>query len=185
MGEYLNMKKALLCVLTLVVLLSISCAPQLYQVKDQPLIDLPKEEKYNVNLDSLNKYKPQPIQEQYGRYNKDGKIELISGADIKNVDVVVLTPQEYSKIDQILTLTTNYKQVIYLQEALINSRIDTTNQLKELLKLESMKSNELYKLGIERKNDLLMEKYETREERLWGYLQVLLMGGVAIAAVAL
>lgn len=163
----------------------LSCSPKLYQVMDQPIIDLPKEDKYTVNLESLNKFKPQPIQEQFGRYNKSGTIELINGADIKNADVVILTPKEYNKIDQILTLTTNYKEVIYLQEGLINSRIDTTNQLKELLKLESMKANELYKIGIERKNDIIIEKHENREERLWGYLQMFLMSGVAIAAVAL
>jgi hypothetical protein len=105
---------------------------------------LEKEKPFSIQgeLDKLNKpEKPEPIY-----LNIDSTNNSIKITNPNDATHVAYSDLEYNKIVKILILTNKYKEIIKLEQDLINIKIDQINSLKELLILEQQKSRLYYHL---------------------------------------
>lgn len=105
---------------------------------------LEKEQPFSIQgeLNNLNKPdKPNPIYLSIDNSTKSVKI-----TNPNNATHVAYSDLEYNKILKILILTKKYKEIIQLEENLVNIKINQINSLKELLILEQQKSRLYYHL---------------------------------------
>lgn len=140
----------------------ISCArtPDMLVVNELQPLELKRSEPYTIDLDGYPK--PDKPKIEYARYLSERQLAIVN--DAETAQLFVMKPEEFAKINQLLTLTLSYKHIIGQQERLINQKVDTENALKELAELERLKSIEYQKLWVNSENMYRMERYSLEKQ---------------------
>lgn len=72
---------------------------------------------------------------KYGYFNSvTGKIEIIN--DKSKATYIMLTPEAYAKLADLLQITSDYRSLVKKQESLINDYVANINELKNISELE-------------------------------------------------
>ena len=158
----------------------VSCSPRTIQVKENAELKFEKTPEYHVNLDAV--VKPSSPNFIYGTI-ENNKVLLPEGTKVSDNKVVVLTSSELNKISQLVDLSILYKDIIYKQEDLINTDINTINSLKEFVEIEKMKSCEYEKMWVNSENSYREEQFQRKTDNfLSRTVQVLLSFGIIVIA---
>lgn len=169
--------------LSIFLFLIVSCSPNMVEVKERPNLSFNKTEEYHIDLDSIKK--PDPPVFIYGNVKDNGKdISIIGSEDLKNINrVVILTPEEFNKISQLVDLSVTYKKIILKQEDLVNEDIKIINSLKEFIEIERLKSDEYEKMWARSENMYRTEEYERRKDNVINKaIQMILSCGIIVVA---
>ena len=73
---------------------------------------------------------------------------------------ITLTPTEYAKVGALLKILKTYKGTIQDLEKIMNIKITTINDLKEMVEISERKAQKYAELYILYKNEYRQEKYE-------------------------
>ena len=109
--------------------------PEKSNIKITPYSSLLKE------FDQIKK--PEPIIPRFVITSDDYNFTI---TDINNASHVLLSPEEYYKINQLINLTKTYKNLVYKYDDLLNKQNEQLIVFKQLVDKESNKSAEYYNL---------------------------------------
>ena len=99
---------------------------------------------YSSLLKEFNQIKkPEPIIPRFVITENDYNFTI---TDINNASHVLLSPEEYYKINQLINLTKKYKTLVYKYDNLLNKQNEQLIVFKQLIDKESNKSAEYYNL---------------------------------------
>lgn len=132
----------------------IGCGPALVEKKELQPLQFDKMEEYQVSLDDI----PKP--------DKIKRIYLTEKYDItedpSEASFILLTPEEYAKVEALLDVIIAYKDVIHKQEYLVNTNVKIINTLREYLALERQKAQAYRDMWVDSENAYRQEKYDHR-----------------------
>jgi hypothetical protein len=122
--------------LVVVLITCLSCSSKFEPFKPKPL-DIQPYPAYSIQEQLNSIPKPDKIIRQYGKIitNDDGTQNIVFLDSPDNADVFILNPEELNKINQLKELAIAYKSIIIAQETLINTKIQTANELLTLIKM--------------------------------------------------
>ena len=172
------MKYLKVCILIIVSILIIGCAPPKFIPKEPPIVKFEKTPPYSIDLSTIIK----PDKPVYIWMDKDFKV-VPSG----QAKYLVLTKKEFAKFVAQLKIKETYKEIIGKQTLLINTKIEIINSLKEYVSLEQMKSKEYRDLWVDSENAYRQEKYNSDLNNLFikGTLGVISIGALIALIIAL
>lgn len=146
------MKKIICAVICCLFL--IGCGPTLVEKKELQPLQFDKMEEYKVNIDDIPK--PDKIKRIYLTENYD------ITEDPSEASFILLTPEEYAKVEALLDVIIAYKDVINKQEYLVNTNVKIINTLREYLALERQKAQAYRDMWVDSENAYRQEKYDHR-----------------------
>ncbi len=151
MGKYLSF---IICLI-----LFLNCAPSAFSPPEPSKpSQFEKESTYSIDLSNIDK--PNKINPIW----LSSDLNKVSTSD--SACYILLTPEEYSKINALLTLTLSYKNIIQEQENLINSKIRKINLYNEYIYLEYEKTKKYKDLWTDSENYYRQEKYQHRIDNM-------------------
>lgn len=162
----------------------ISCSPKMLDVKQAEPIKFEKTEEYKLDLSKIPK--PDPLKSLIGVVqDTNGTIQVLDVESLgESKQVMVLTPEEFQKIAQLVNLAVTYKQIVLQQTDLINENINTSNSLKEFVEIERLKSDAYNELWVASENQYRQEAYERRNDNFVNKaIQLFLSCGILVVAV--
>ena len=162
----------------LILFFSVACAtPQTKESIDSKLT-FEKTPEYSLDLSKIEK--PQKLVPQYARIENN----VIAFVSKDQATHIVLVPEEYSKVAELLNVTITYKSIIKEQEILINTYIAEINSLKELLAIQQEINNQYKQLWTNSEKAYQQQKQDY-DKQSWmnkiGYAITLIGGGVILA----
>jgi hypothetical protein len=183
----MNKKVSHLLLLTVTVLLMISCSPAPFKPYVPPDLKFQETPHYNVQeiLDSIPK--PDKLERVYVKLLTGNKIEILSNEHKDEATHVLLIPKEYAKIDALLKLSIAYKEIAIEEGVLINTYIDQINALKELLTLERQKVLYYRELWVNSENAYRQEKADHNRDNIINRtgMYIITIGSIIAIALAL
>lgn len=141
-------------------------------------IKFDKTEPFKLDVEKLS-IPDSPIK-MYGKINDKGNIDIIQESE--NADLVIFTPEEYSKFAALGKLTLTYKDLAKQEELLINTYIDKVNMLKEYTEIERYKTMEYREMW----NDAQIQyKNEVKQRHKDNILHKITLGGVCVVFIGI
>lgn len=137
-----------------------------------------KTPEYSIDLNTIEK--PKKLIPQYALIENN----TITFTSRDQATHIVLVPEEYAKVAELLNVTITYKSIIKEQEVLINTYIAEINSLKELLALQQEINNQYKQLWINSEKAYQQQKADYDRQSIIskiGYAITLIGGGVLLA----
>lgn len=153
--------KIVLCILFL--FLFVSCAPKAFNPYVPPDLKIDRTPQYDIKSDLEKLPKPDSIVPIYVKKVNDDYIIVETREESSHI---LLGPEEYRKVGAVLKLTKAYKEIIHMNESIINTYIDEINALKELSMLEREKVISYRELWVNSENMYRSEKYEHKTDNM-------------------
>jgi len=122
----------------LFLVLLVSCAPKAFTPYKPPDLKLNETPPYSIKKDLDNLQSPDKLVPIYIKKTDDELSYIVVGS-IEEGTHILLAPKEYAKVGAIVKLTRTYKEIVLVNETIINTYIDEINALKELSALEREK----------------------------------------------
>ena len=129
----------------------IGCSPSLVEKRTLPELQFEQMEEYYVNLDYIPK--PEKLKRIY--LTDDYKV-----TDAENASFILLTPNEYAKVEALLDIIIAYKDVIHKQEFMLNTNVKIINTLREYLALERHKAQAYRDMWADSENMYRQERHD-------------------------
>lgn len=176
------MKKIILLLSISFIFISSGC--NTIKTKDIPIpepLNIEKTPNYKVDTKELDDklLKAADIKTQYGKV-VDGKIEITENSD--EAEMILLDPNEFSKIADCLEIAYSYKTIAKSQSELINEYISNINSAKELAAIERAKliiATENWKSSL----DLYNQEHKIRlREKILNKLELVSVAGISMFA---
>ena len=146
--------------LGLIFLLSNCSTKEFNPPKEVPL-EFNKTEEYNIS-DKLNEIKkPEKLNPLYIKWDGSSPRFLVVN-NSQEATHILLAPQEYAKVGQVVEIAKAYKTIITDQEDLINQFVYKENLWKELLQMERQKAINYRELWVNSENMYRNEKWDHR-----------------------
>lgn len=159
----------------------VACGPKQFKPAELPKIEFNATSEYHLDLDKIQK--PEKIVPQFAKLSGNN---LVFVSDSKEATHVVLVPQEYAKISEIINLAITYKSITKEQEVLINMYISQVNSLKELIAVQQETTKQYRELWIAAENSYRYEQYIHNQDNMYNkFFNIITLGGIALVAFAL
>lgn len=155
------------------------CGPNLVEHKTLPDLQFDEMDEYQVNIDDIPK--PEKINTRY--LTKDYEVTT----DVDKAAFVLLSPEEFAKIDALLDILIAYKGVINKQEYLVNTHVKIINTLREFLELERQKAQAYRDMWVDSENAYRQERHDRRIENALnkGVISLISVGSLIALILAL
>jgi len=149
----------------LFLVLLVSCAPKAFTPYKPPDLKLNETPPYSIKKDLDNLQSPDKLVPIYIKKTDDELSYIVVGS-IEEGTHILLAPKEYAKVGAIVKLTRTYKEIVLVNETIINTYIDEINALKELSALEREKVISYRELWVNSENMYRAEKYEHKTDNM-------------------
>lgn len=155
------------------------CGPSLVEHRTLPDLQFDKMEEYQVNIDDIPK--PEKINTIY--LTEDYEVTT----DVNKAAFVLLSPEDFAKIDALLDILIAYKGIIYEQEYLVNTHVKIINTLREFLELERQKAQAYRDMWTDSENAYRQERHDRKIENALnkGVISLISIGSLIALILAL
>jgi hypothetical protein len=135
-----------------------ACAPPEFKPFKPEPIHFEKTLPFSIQEELDKIPKPEPIKRIYVKMIDDETFKLVTNKE--EATHITLSPEEYAKVGALVKLIKTYKGTIKDLERLVNIKIITINDLKEMVAMSELKSQKYYELWVVSENAYRYEKWE-------------------------
>jgi len=182
MERYMRVK-IVLCIILF--FLFVSCSPKTFTPYKPPDLKLNPTPSYNIKNDLDNIPKPSKLVPMYVKKTSESNYEIVEFSS--EATHILLTPHEYAKVGAVVKLAKTYKEIVLINESVVNTYISEINALKELSALEREKTISYRELWVNSENMYRQEKYEHKTDNMInkGGMYLITLGSILIFLLAL
>ena len=157
------MKTKILLILCLFFLFA-SCAPRQFTPYKPTDLKIEPTPSYNIKSDLESIPKPDKLVPMYVKKTSETNFEVVE--DSSKATHILLAPEEYAKVGAVIKLAKTYKEIVLINESVVNTYVNQINALKELSALEREKVISYRELWVNSENMYRQEKFEHKTDNI-------------------
>jgi hypothetical protein len=177
--------KTKILILLCLFFLFISCAPRQFTPYKPTDLKIESTPLYSIKSDLESIPKPDKLVPMYVQKTSETNFEVVE--DSNKATHILLAPEEYAKVGAVIKLAKTYKEIILINESIVNTYIDQINALKELSSLEREKVISYRELWVNSENMYRQEKFEHKTDNIInkGGMYIISLGSLLLLLLAL
>lgn len=178
------MRLKVLCIILFFFFLT-SCSPKQFSPYRPPDLKIDPTPSYSIKNDLDNIPKPTKLVPMYVKKTSELNYEVVEYSN--EATHILLAPEEYAKVGAVVKLAKTYKEILLMNESVVNTYINEINALKELSTLEREKAISYRELWVNSENMYRQEKFEHKTDNMInkGGMYMITIGSILLLLLAL